>query len=300
MSVERSSTKPVLAFLLINEFRYLPKIAITSALTVTDSLIYIGFIDHKHLKGIPEDARIRLIDLSDEAKQLDIGMMDMMYQPYTTDNFFKLVQLKWPLMRRILTAYPNANLIYVDLDVVWVSNPIDDLALLFQQNQDLQFAIQNSSTNPSETSLCMGFLYLRNSSETLQGLDWLARDHARVLRDNPRQGDDYIISQFYRSPGNAKNFYLLPQITFPTGNLLNLFSKSDVFIGLKTPLPYIFHANYVTGELKKALLLYFISRRFRKHFNSIKLYEKIYFYFLFKVQRYGSLTKKLYRLLLNN
>jgi hypothetical protein len=47
----------------------------------------------------------------------------------------------------------------------------------------------------------------------------------------------------------------LPQATFPVGSMVNLYSKKNLFPGLKGPSSYIFHANYVVGINNKILLL---------------------------------------------
>ena len=47
----------------------------------------------------------------------------------------------------------------------------------------------------------------------------------------------------------------LPQSTFPTGNMINNFSRRNQFPGLVPYQPYIFHANFVIGNSKKIGLL---------------------------------------------
>jgi hypothetical protein len=78
--------------------------------------------------------------------------------------------------------------------------------------------------------------------------------HAHMLEENPRSGDDDVITELYRSDHFPQEIQLLPQTTFPVGNLLNLFSKSDEFPGLRPFEPFIFHANFVVGLRKKLLI----------------------------------------------
>jgi len=84
--------------------------------------------------------------------------------------------------------------------------------------------------------------------------------HAQMLKTNPRSGDDDVMTAIYRKDNFPVEIQLLPQTTFPVGNLLNLFSKRDQFPGLQPFPPYIFHANFVVG-LKKKLLLTSIAYR---------------------------------------
>jgi hypothetical protein len=68
----------------------------------------------------------------------------------------------------------------------------------------------------------------------------------------------------------------LPQTTFPVGRMLKLYKKNSVMPGLSSPIPFIFHANYVVGLQNKRLLLkLFINKysiRDRKHNLGIRLW----------------------------
>jgi hypothetical protein len=114
--------------------------------------------------------------------------------------------------------------------------------------------IQHFSWVPGQPQLCMGFVSFRTGSYFDQLIANASDLHARMLRANPRTGDDDVITELYHSKGFPAEIQLLPQSTFPVGNLLNLFSKRDEFPGLQPFEPYIFHGNFVVGLRKKLLL----------------------------------------------
>jgi hypothetical protein len=100
----------------------------------------------------------------------------------------------------------------------------------------------------------MGFVAFRMGAYFDQLMNNASRMHSEMLKTNRRTGDDDVITEIYTSQIFPKEIQLLPQMTFPVGNLLNLFSKRDEFPGLKPFAPYIFHANFVVGIRRKLLI----------------------------------------------
>jgi hypothetical protein len=100
----------------------------------------------------------------------------------------------------------------------------------------------------------MGFVSFRMGSYFDNLIGSASNLHAQMLIENPRTGDDDVITDLYTREGFPVEIQLLPQTTFPVGNLLNLFSKRDEFPGLQPFTPYIFHANFVVGLRKKLLI----------------------------------------------
>ena len=81
-----------------------------------------------------------------------------------------------------------------------------------------------------------------------------------MLISNPKIGDDDVITELNSIEDYSKFIRELPQSTFPVGNMLNLYSKRNLFPGLNSPEPYIFHANFVVGINEKLKLLQVLSK----------------------------------------
>ena len=136
--------------------------------------------------------------------------------------------------------------------------------------------IQHFSWVPGRPQLCMGFVSFRMGTYFDQLVNTAASLHAQMLKTNPRTGDDDVITEIYNRDGFPSEIQLLPQTTFPVGNLLNLFSKHDEFPGLQPFTPYIFHANFVVGIRKKLLIAKIAFKLHGLRLNSISLRRRFF------------------------
>jgi len=247
-------SKCAVVLLVINQIQDLPVLAINSILQNSDSPIFIGTVREQDRENLPKEGRITYVDLSIEARELGIPTGEGSYESFEKDVFFSLVQLKWALFKRVSNENNFDFLIYNDIDVFWLRPVLPDLLCAFQNSSKTQMMIQHFTWTPGEPQLCMGFVAFRMGSY----FDKLIKDasdlHAGMLEINSRTGDDDVITELYRRGGFPVEIQLLPQTTFPVGNLLNLFSKRDQFPGLQPFAPYIFHANFVVGLAKKLLI----------------------------------------------
>ena len=260
MAVFIHDSKCAVVFLVINQIQDLPVLAINSILQNSNSPIFIGTVREQDQEDLPKDARIKFIDPSAEASKLGLPVGTGIYESFEKDIFFSLVQLKWALFKKVSTASNCDFLIYNDIDVFWLRPVLPDLLEAFEKSPSTQMMIQHFTWVPGQPQLCMGFVAFRIGNY----FDALVSDasdlHAQMLKTNPRSGDDDVITALYRRENFPAEIQLLPQTTFPVGNLLNLFSKRDQFPGLQPFPPYIFHANFVVG-LKKKLLITSIAYR---------------------------------------
>ena len=262
MVVSISDSRCAVVFLVINKIQDLPVLAINSILQNSDSPIFIGTVREQDRENLPKNGRITFIDLSTDASRLGIPVGAGIYESFEKDVFFSLVQLKWALFKHV-SAISDCNfLIYNDIDVFWLRPVLPDLLLAFEKSPSSQVMIQHFGWIPGQPQLCMGFVAFRMGAY----FDSLVSDasdlHAQMLKANPRSGDDDVITELYRREQFPVEIQLLPQTTFPVGNLLNLFSKRDQFPGLRPFPPYIFHANFVVGLEKKLLIA---SVAYRQH-----------------------------------
>ena len=243
-------------FLVINKINLLPSIAIESCLRATSSDVYIGYVSKTDIEGLPVGPRISYVDLSDAA--YEAGVIIGEYKNFTQEEFFKLVILKWALITICLSKSSSSVVIYSDLDVLWLSDPSDDLTNSFSHYEHIQIQLQDFTSNPALPNLCMGFAAFRNSTKCKSLIAELNSLHQEMLQKNSKIGDDDVITQYFRERQPVE-ISLLPQSTFPVGNMGKLFSPKPFFPGVESPKPYIFHANFVIGNANKVAYLVLIS-----------------------------------------
>jgi len=246
--------RTAICFLVINHIPDLPNLAINSVLQHSDSDIYIGTVREIDRESLPKNSRINYVDLNQDASVLGISSERGQYESFEKDDFFSLVQLKWSLLAKVSQISKCEFLVYNDIDVFWLRPVLPDIVLAFENSAQVQMMIQHFSWVPGRPQLCMGFVAFRMGAYFDQLIAKASSLHARMLKTNPRTGDDDVITDLYNHEGWPAEIQLLPQPTFPVGNLLNLFSKRDEFPGLKPFAPYIFHANFVVGLRKKLLI----------------------------------------------
>jgi hypothetical protein len=211
--------------------------------------------------NLPKDTRITFIDLSTKASELGIPIGNGTYESFEKDLFFSLVQLKWVLFKSVSASGSFNYLIYNDVDVFWLRPVLPDLFQAFEKSLDTQMMIQHFTCVPGQPQLCMGFVAFRTGNYFDALVNSASDLHAQMLKTNPRIGDDDVMTELYRRAQFPVEIQLLPQTTFPVGNLLNLFSKHDQFPGLRPFPPYIFHANFVVGLTKKLLIARIVFRQ---------------------------------------
>ena len=241
----------VLCYLVINKIPNLPRIAISSALTHTSSDIYIGYLNLEDLDDLPNSSRLHFVDLSKAAASRGLRGSSSNYIDFSQDYFFQLVQLKWDLFRMV-GEISNADFVtYSDLDVVIIKDLLLEFSSLFQNNPHIQIAVQDFTYSILEPRLCMGIFAFRTSTQTKSIISECSMIHENGLKVNSRFGDDDVITQYYVSHDRNNRIFLLPQQSFPVGNLVNLFLPISPLRGLRPDYPYIFHANFVVGSRKK-------------------------------------------------
>ena len=275
MAVSIHDSKCAVVFLVINQIQDLPVLAINSVIQNSNSPIFIGTVREQDQEGLPKDARITFIDLSADASELGIPVGTGNYESFEKDVFFSLVQLKWALFKHVSTISGCDFLIYNDIDVFWLRPVLPDLLKAFEKSPATQMMIQHFTWVPGQPQLCMGFVVFRmgNYFDTL--VNEASDLHAQMLKTNPRSGDDDVITALYRREHFPAEIQLLPQTTFPVGNLLNLFSKRDQFPGLQPFSPYIFHANFVVGLKKKLLITRIAYRQHNLDLRAVPLIKRI-------------------------
>lgn len=265
VSTENSNSNSfVIVFLVVNRIQELPNVAITSALAVTSADIIIGYVDSMDLLGLPKSEQIRYIELGNEE---NVSSISREYSDFLTDDFYRIVKLKWSLLKSAVSLGYD-YIIYSDTDVIWNRNPIPTLLLTFVGDREFEVLIQSFTTEPHSPNLCMGFVCFRNSQKSLDFILLCEASHLSESSHSERVGDDTIVTKLFTELGYPKWIKELPQGTFPTGWFINLYAKKCRFPTLNSPIPYIFHTNWVVGlDSKRLLTRLFLSASQRKTYS---------------------------------
>jgi hypothetical protein len=270
--IDRNSNS-VVCFLAINKMPEISEISIKSVLKNSDSQIIVGYLRGSDVQDLPKDDRIKYLRL-ESSEEINLDKNDSVYRDFSQDEFFKLVQYKWVLFKEIMKMN-YTNIIYSDLDVVWVSDACDLVNSTFDNRTELHVLVQSFSSSPAHPRLCMGFFAFRNSTVSSKLIETAQEMHKKMSSISPRIGDDEVITELYSQLKYPHWLCELPQSTFPVGNMLTLYSQRPRFPGLHAPTPTIFHANYVVGIRNKRILMrLFLSNAMKKDLgvrNSSKL-----------------------------
>lgn len=250
--------KTIVAFLVINQIPELPKAAIQSVLEHSDSDICVGYLNEQDIAGLDFSDRVSFQKLVALPNQVLNGK----YRDFSENLFYQIVRLKWQLIETLLVSQYELVL-YSDLDVIWLRNPIAPIQDALHSNSDVSLLIQSFTSDPSQPKLCMGFVAFRNCDVSRQIVAKCKNLHAEMILLSPQLGDDDVVTKYFVESGFNSQIQLLPQSTFPVGSLLNLYITKPRFPGLSSPEPYIFHLNYVVGLQNKRIMLRLLKRRFK-------------------------------------
>jgi hypothetical protein len=267
--VKNAQTKSpgAICLLVINRIPQMPNIALSSILNTTTESVHIGYVNFLDVEEFASNPRVILVDLSKEYTELQIRTDGNRYTGWNNDEFFRIVQMKWVLLRYLL-SFEFEFVIYSDLDVIWSLDAYAEIASGFEGRPEVSIQIQSFSRSISEPRLCMGFVALKNDKTSHAFVSAGGQRHADELVSNPRLGDDDVATMLYIEAGFPEWLLELPQTTFPVGVSINLFRGKNVFPGLKAQEPFIFHANFAVGLNNKLLLMKtFLTHKDRKILN---------------------------------
>lgn len=251
----------VIALLVINKIDYLGDLALQSILRTTNAPIIVGYLDPGDVNGLRKYPGVTFVQLKHEAAKIGVQSFEN-YQDYATESFFKLVQLKWPLFKQASVIFDSEFVIYSDLDVIWIESPENYLHDVYEDNKEVNICIQDATFKGSTKALCMGFVSFRNNTRSEEILEECRQKHTNSLIQNPKMGDDGVITDYFNGLTDKSDFFLLPQVSFPIGLFSNAFEDRSPFIGLTATRPYIFHANYLVGAKRKAIMMIHMLKKF--------------------------------------
>ena len=274
LDVVNEDNSTLLCFLLVGKMERLARYSLESVLGQYSGAIAIGYINESDTEWVPKQSNIRFIKI-EQAVTLNISE----YMNFSSPNFYKIVINKWDLLL-LASNLGFKYVVYCDLDVIWLNNPIPGLENMFAEYSSVHLLIQSFTRDSQLPCLCMGFLAMRVNDQTKQALSQCKASHENSHNSGDLIGDDEIISNYFRSEGYPSWIRELPQSTFPTGNLYPLFLRHFRFPFMESINPYIFHLNFVVGMRNKEILLWYL-----KLFGKLKIQGPSNFWILSTVSK---------------
>ena len=254
---EYESYSTCVVVLIINKIPILPEIAMRSILSNSKCNIYIGYVNEIDLEELPQDKRINLIKLDGS------GFKNTGYQDFTTFDFYSIVQLKWQLFEKVMNETSFEFIIYSDVDVLWMQNPIEHIGAVFKKYSNVRMLVQSDTRRPDFLVPCMGFVAFRNDPLSMKIIRDCRNLHIDMTDKGKKKiGDDEVMGYYVRESDDLNWYRELPQITFPIGAFTNVYNKKSLFPGLNQVSPFIFHANYTVGLERKLQMLGILYRQY--------------------------------------
>jgi hypothetical protein len=194
-------------------------------------------------------AKVRVLE---QLVAVNPGDIPDAYVEYGSPEFSGLMKYRFPVLRSIMAE--GKRIIYSDLDVVWLRNPLPYLSNVLDS---FPCAFQTESIPVFPPMICAGFVALSDSSACRTLVDhFIARFQGKELKRTmqPVLRDILIENKEYLA-----DIFLLPEGLFPNGLLYCTATSSDPPPVTMTGQlqPFIFHGNWVQGlDQKRRFLMH--------------------------------------------
>ena len=217
----------------------------------------VGFVDKKHIHGMPEVERANFFSLAELVPAAISEAVGKGYRKYGTSAFSDLTLLKWLFVKHVADQYPHSIVVYSDVDVVWLEDAAFDLREAFEGNAQHSVLIQSQRVSARVSLPCAGFFAIRGSVEGHHFIDEVIRNfHQHVLGhgDTEYRDDEHAVRGVIAAMGNS--VAELPQLAYPVGSMARMYADVNIPVSLPKQTPIIFHANFVIGVEKKLKFIY--------------------------------------------
>ena len=200
-------------------------------------------------------------DLPAEAlRSLELDNSDKTsYYNFGHKRFIRLTVFKWFLLHDALSKHPSqAQIIFSDLDVVWLHRP--PLDIFAEERYVSCFAAIQDDTPTSQINshFCTGIMLWKNTLDSLQVLDILYQNQLKNLLSGNLIPDEPTFNRWYLSSSAQNQIKPLDPESYVIGHkFFHLLSSR----GLKFSSVIAFHANYVIGEHAKFQRLRSVNMR---------------------------------------
>src|SRR5581483_5467620 len=175
------------------------------------------------------------------------------YFSFGTRQFTEISWTKIFLIKRLLELH--AHVLYADLDVAWLRNPLPYLA---EVASAYPMAFQTEGLPRFPPALCSGFAFFAKSERALTFLAKVIAIHDSDRGQENRLDDQPAIQQLIEDdPTWLRDIYCLPEALFPNGlGDRKLTNAGDTHCRMEGELlPFVFHANWTVVLDNKHKLL---------------------------------------------
>ena len=193
------------------------------------------------------------------------------YYSFGHERFIKLTVFKWFLLHDALSKHPSqAQIIFSDLDVVWLHQPPLDI---FAEERYVSCfaAIQDDTpTSQIDSHFCTGIMLWRNTLDSLHVLEILYQSQLKNLLSGNLIPDEPTFNRWYLSSSAKNQIKPLDPESYVIGHkFFHLLSSR----GLTFSRAIAFHANYVIGEHAKFQRLRTVSMRQHRNWNWVVIFS---------------------------
>jgi hypothetical protein len=177
------------------------------------------------------------------------------YTDYGSPPFARFTVAKWQAIRFLLNA-GFRRVIYTDVDVAWIRNPLSHLRAALN---DYDVAMQTDTSDSYPPGYCTGFMSYRNTPATLALLDHLEQWHCDILKEYPNVHDQIAFNlMITKDRSLMSRIFILNELLFASGLVALGLTGCDEEIErtlTRRLNPMTFHANWTVGLDKKRTLL---------------------------------------------
>ncbi|MGE0289416.1 MAG: putative nucleotide-diphospho-sugar transferase [Bradyrhizobium sp.] len=134
------------------------------------------------------------------------------YSSFGSQQFNGISWMKILFIRQLLRDFEHV--IYSDLDVIWLRNPIP---YLIQVAQAYPLAFQTEGQPRFPPAVCAGFVSLRRSSRTTTFIDGLIELRQALSKDERIDDQGACQRLIETNSGWLRDIFMLPEALFPNG-----------------------------------------------------------------------------------
>jgi hypothetical protein len=192
-------------------------------------------------------------------KESDLTALDLKfaesnkYSNFGSESFIKLTVFKWFLIRESMRTHSDTDAtLFSDLDVFWTRLP----SQVYFENRSSSYLALIQDDSPRHTAkehFCTGVMYWKNSKESEKILLELFENQKKDIKLGKLVPDEPTFNRWFKKSNRPRGIEPLFKNEVVIGHrFVDLCMRRNSFDFKDFSA---FHANYVVGENRKALLL---------------------------------------------
>ena len=217
---------------------------------------------------------------NEELERLQLLTSDFLtYSNFGQERFIKLTTFKWYLISDIFKRHPQLKqLIFSDLDVYWLRNPIENIFALDEYSSCVAVIQDDTPLNKSKVHFCTGIMFWANTKDSIKILNRLYTAQMTTNVNGKFIPDEPIFNNWYEKLKDTSIIKALKPDQYVIGHR---FFHLVLSFGFSLKNVIAFHSNYVVGEKNKKRRLFAIKYRLNRDarwipFFLVELYKKTF------------------------